>query len=99
MITREQVKKTYELAMLELPEEQVDEMTEKFQIIYDLAARVDEVDTEGLEDMVSPVTHSCPLRDDVPEASLDREAALLNTHDREFGYFRLKSVMLEEEDV
>lgn len=99
MITREQIIKVYELAMLDLPEDEVDEMAEKFQTIYSLGEKVLEVDTEGLEDMETSVSHPCPLRKDEVEPSMDREEAMANAHDREFGYYRLKSVMGEVEDV
>ena len=98
MITREQVIKVYELAMLDLPAGEVDEMVKKFQIIYNLAEHVLEVDTEGLEYMESSVTHASPLRKDEVEPSMDREEAMANTRDREFGYFRLKTVLPEEEE-
>lgn len=99
MITKEQVVKVYELAMLEVPEDGVDELVEKFQIIYNMAARVMEVDTEGLEFMETSVTHACPLRKDIVEPSMDRELALANAHDREFGYVRLRTVLAEDDYV
>lgn len=99
MITREQIVKVYGLAMLDLPETEVDAMVEKFQIVYDFAEKVMEVDTDGLDFMETSVTHPCPLRKDEVEPSMDRELALANAYDREFGYLRLKTVLAEEENV
>lgn len=93
MITSEQIKKVYQLAMLEMPNEEEDVLVKKFQVTYDFAARVEDVDTDGVEPLEMTPTYDCPLRDDVIEPSMDREVALSQAPDREFGYIRVKKVL------
>ncbi len=99
MITREQIIKVYDMAMLHLPEDNIDEIVEKFQTLYDFAAQVEEVDTEGLSVYEMSVTHPCPLRDDVVKPSMDRAEILANAKDTEFGYIRMKKTDEEDADV
>lgn len=98
MITKDKIIKVYELSMLALPDN-IDEIVRKFQVLYDFAARVEEVDTEGLAPYEMSVTHPCPLREDTVVPSMDRERILSNVQEREYGYIRLKSVLKEDEDV
>lgn len=84
--------------MLEMPDDP-DVIVEKFRTLYEFCARLDEVDTTGLPYREMNVTHPCPLREDVPEPSMDRERALANVADREYGYVRIKTVLKEGEDV
>ena len=99
MINRESIIKVYDMAMLKMPDAHIDEVVHKFQVLYDFAAVIEEVDTEGLEPYEMSPEHECPLREDVVEPSMDREAVLANASEREFGYIKLKSVFKEEDNV
>lgn len=87
------------MAMLHLPEGDIDEIVSKFQVLYDFAAKVEEVDTEGLTPYEMSVTHPCPLREDEIEPSMERELILSNARETEFGYIRLKKTDEEDENA
>lgn len=92
-MNREEVIRVYDLAHLEPKESEIDMLTDKYNTILDFAKIIMEVDTEGVEYMEMVPSEYSELRDDTPEESLDRETALENATDREYGYFRLKKVL------
>ncbi len=77
-ITNEEVKHVAKLARLELDESEVERMTQQLGNILSYVAKLDEVDTEGVE----PTTHTQKavnaFREDVVIPSLSREDALAN---------------------
>ena len=98
MITKEQIQKVYSLALLKMPE--VDEdIIDKFQVTYDFAARILDVDTEGIEPLEMTITHDSPFREDEIEPSMDRGVALGQAKEREFGYIRVHKVMEDTDEL
>ena len=61
--------------------------------VLDFAELIMEVDTENVLPMEMVQEEKAVFREDIPEESLDRETALQNAKDREYGYFRLKKVI------
>lgn len=92
MISREEIKHIYALAKLDLREEDVDEIRTKFSDILEYVSKILEVETpeEHLELLAEG---PCILREDTPEESLSREAALAHAYETEYGYFRLDRVV------
>ncbi|MEJ2521204.1 MAG: Asp-tRNA(Asn)/Glu-tRNA(Gln) amidotransferase subunit GatC [Desulfuromonadales bacterium] len=80
-IRREEVEHVAHLARLHLDGEELDQMTEQLDTILSYVAKLDELDTTGIE----PTTHAFSItnafREDRVEESLDQEAALANGPD------------------
>lgn len=93
MIDKEEVIRIYDLAHLNLDEDRVEILSEKYTKVLDFAELIMEVDTENVLPMEMVQEEKAVFREDIPEESLDRETALQNAKDREYGYFRLKKVI------
>lgn len=92
-MTEENVKNLYEHSLLEISDEDLEEETAKINEILSYANKIFDISVEGVEPLEMVTTHKARLREDVEKESLDREEALKNAHDREYGYFRLKKVL------
>jgi aspartyl-tRNA(Asn)/glutamyl-tRNA(Gln) amidotransferase subunit C len=86
MLTREDVEKVAALARLEFTDDEIQEFTQQLGKIVMLVEELNEVATEGVEEMAHPLDVHTVLRDDARRSSLSREQALANSpsHDREF---------------
>ncbi|HHX69914.1 MAG: Asp-tRNA(Asn)/Glu-tRNA(Gln) amidotransferase subunit GatC [Miniphocaeibacter sp.] len=93
MIDINEVKRVYSLAKLNIKEEELETMKNKFNTVLEFANSIMEVDTEGVDMLEMVSNHNSVLREDIVEESVDRETALKNSTDREYGYFRLKKVV------
>jgi len=93
MVSKEEVKKIYYLANLNVKEEEFDIIAKKFDDVLVFANEIMEVDTSECKALEIVVEHNSPLREDVVEESISREDALLNARDKEYGYFRLQRVV------
>lgn len=93
MVSKEEVKKIYYLANLNVKEEELDIIAKKFDDVLVFANEIMELDTSDCEALEIVVEHNSPLREDVVEESISREDALLNANDKEYGYFRLQRVV------
>ncbi|WP_029949996.1 Asp-tRNA(Asn)/Glu-tRNA(Gln) amidotransferase subunit GatC [Parvimonas micra] len=93
MVSKEEVKKIYYLANLNVKEEELDIIAKKFDDVLVFANEIMELDTSDCEALEIVVEHNSPLREDVVEESISREDALLNARDKEYGYFRLQRVV------
>lgn len=93
MIKKEEVIRIYDLAHLNLEEDRVDILAEKYTKVLDFAEIIMEVDTDNIEPKEMIQEERAVFREDILEESLDREKALENAKDREYGYFRLKKVI------
>lgn len=93
MVTKEEVKKIYYLANLNVKEEELSSIAKKFDDVLVFANEIMELDTSSCSGLEIVVEHNSPLREDVVEESIYREDALLNASDKEYGYFRLQRVV------
>ena len=93
MVSKEEVKKIYYLANLNVKEEELDIIAKKFDDVLVFANEIMELDTSDCEALEIVVEHNSHLREDVVEESISREDALLNASDKEYGYFRLQRVV------
>lgn len=100
-LTREDVLHIARLAHLDLSEAEVQRFTTELGAILAYASEIQRVDTSA----VAPMSHAAPpaeatgeaepamvARDDRPEPSLDRAAALSNAPDASAGLFRVPRV-------
>ena len=93
MVSKEEVKKIYYLANLNVKEEELDIIAKKFDDVLVFANEIMELDTSECKALEIVVEHNSSLREDVVEESISREDALLNARDKEYGYFRLQRVV------
>ena len=92
-ISTQDVEHVARLARLHLSKEEVSEMAKQLDRIVGYIRRLEELDTSG----VTPMAHAAEIAnvfaDDVPESSLDREAALGNAPGRDEECFRVPAVL------
>ncbi|HSR68654.1 MAG TPA: Asp-tRNA(Asn)/Glu-tRNA(Gln) amidotransferase subunit GatC [Acidobacteriota bacterium] len=95
-ISRDEVEKIAALAHLEYSPEQMEEFVPRFREILDHIARLEELDTQGIE----PMYHGLPgeelsedLREDETRPVLTREEALENAPEEVDGQFRVPRVI------
>lgn len=86
---KEEVEKIYELARLELNED-VEKIADKFNKTLDFISPIFEVDTTGVKMFDFATPKKAVFREDIPEKSLDRQVALKNAKDTQYGYFKLE---------
>lgn len=93
MVSKEEVKKIYYLANLNVKEEELSIIAKKFDDVLVFANEIMELDTSFCDELEIVVEHNSPLREDEVECSICRDDALLNASDKEYGYFRLQRVV------
>lgn len=86
---KNEVFRIYKLANLDLSNQDVDLISDKYNKILDFIDHIFDVDCKDVEMTEMLDNHEAILREDVPGKSLDREDALKNAKDTEYGYFRL----------
>lgn len=86
---KNEVFRIYKLANLDLSNQDVDLISDKYNKILDFIDHIFDVDCKDVKMTEMLDNHEAILREDVPGRSLDREDALKNAKDTEYGYFRL----------
>lgn len=86
---KNEVFRIYKLANLDLSNQDVDLISDKYNKILDFIDHIFNVDCKDVKMTEMLDNHEAILREDVPGKSLDREDALKNAKDTEYGYFRL----------
>lgn len=81
------------LARLELSENEKARLREQLGAILEHAAKVGEVAADDVPATASAIETANVLRDDVPDPSLAREAALSNAPDRAGDRFRVPRIV------
>lgn len=92
-ISREDVVHVARLARLELSEDEIKQFTVQLSDIIDHAARIQALDTEGIEPTAHPLPLSNILRDDEPGPTLDREVFLSQAPACEDGYVKVPRIL------
>ena len=92
-MTREEVKRIYDRAFLNIEEEDLDRVCENFTQILDSIDVLEELDTEGVEMLENILDKDCEFREDEVKDSLRRSLALSNSDLTEYGYFKLDRVV------
>ncbi len=92
-LTGDDVAKVADLARLELSSEETTRLTSQLNDILVQFARLQELDTDG----VDPTAHSIPMRnvfrEDEVRPSLPREAATMNAPERRDGNFIVPQIV------
>ena len=86
---KNEVFRIYKLANLDLSNQDVELISNKYNKILDFIDHIFDVDCKDVKMTEMLDNHEAILREDVPGKSLDREDALKNAKDTEYGYFRL----------
>lgn len=86
---KNEVIRIYKLANLDLSNQDIDLISDKYNKILDFIDHIFDVDCEDVKMTEMLDNHKAVLREDVEGKSLDRQDALKNAKDTEYGYFRL----------
>ena len=92
-IDRDEVSKIATLAKLDISPEQAGDYESNLSSILDLAAKMNEVDTTGVEPMAHPLHMSQRLREDVVTEENKREAFQAHAPAVEKGLFLVPKVI------
>jgi aspartyl-tRNA(Asn)/glutamyl-tRNA(Gln) amidotransferase subunit C len=94
-IDEAQVRKVAKLARLDLSEAEIEEFAGQLSAILDYVARMNELNTDGVE----PLAHCLPInnvfRDDVIKESLGTEKTLANAPQRDGDFFKVPKILEE----
>jgi aspartyl-tRNA(Asn)/glutamyl-tRNA(Gln) amidotransferase subunit C len=94
-IDEAQVRKVAKLARLELSDVEVEEFAGQLSAILDYVARMNELNTEGVE----PLAHCLPIsnvfREDFVKESLGTEKTLANAPQRDGAFFKVPKILEE----
>lgn len=92
-IDEAEVRKVAKLSRLELSEAEVEEFTGQLRAILDYVAKMNELDTEGVE----PLAHCLPVsnvfRADSVKESLGTEKTLANAPERDGEFFKVPKIL------
>jgi aspartyl-tRNA(Asn)/glutamyl-tRNA(Gln) amidotransferase subunit C len=91
-ISREDVLHVARLARLEIPEAEIEGLSEQLGAILEAVGKVSELDLEGVEPTSHPLELVNQWGEDEPRPSLAREDALANAPDPAEGSFRVPAV-------
>ncbi|WP_183562706.1 Asp-tRNA(Asn)/Glu-tRNA(Gln) amidotransferase subunit GatC [Mucilaginibacter sp. SP1R1] len=92
-IDKETVEKVAHLARLELSETEKQEMIKDMSKILDFMAKLNELDTSGIEPLVYMTEDVNVLRDDVVKQQITHEEALENAPKHDENYFLVAKVI------
>lgn len=92
-ITAAQVRKVAKLARLELSEEELTIFTGQLDTILAYVEQLDELETQEVEGTSHVVPLTCPLREDRPVPSSEREAIVGKAPDHDEGCFRVPRII------
>jgi aspartyl-tRNA(Asn)/glutamyl-tRNA(Gln) amidotransferase subunit C len=92
-ITRDQVRNVAMLARLRLTPEEEEAMTATLDAVLTYIAKLDELDTEGVEPTAHILDLPTPWRDDVVVNEPDTDALLANAPARDGDFFRVPKII------
>ncbi|MDN3547074.1 Asp-tRNA(Asn)/Glu-tRNA(Gln) amidotransferase subunit GatC [Mucilaginibacter aquaedulcis] len=92
-IDKETVEKVAHLARLELNETETQEMIKDMSKILDFMAKLNELDTSGVEPLVYMTNEVNVLREDVVKQQITHEEALENAPKHDKDYFLVAKVI------
>jgi aspartyl-tRNA(Asn)/glutamyl-tRNA(Gln) amidotransferase subunit C len=92
-IDKETVEKVAHLARLELNETETQEMIKDMSKILDFMAKLNELDTAGIEPLVYMTNQANVLREDVVKQQITHQEALENAPKHDENYFLVPKVI------
>jgi aspartyl-tRNA(Asn)/glutamyl-tRNA(Gln) amidotransferase subunit C len=97
-LSRADVERVAALARLGLTDAEISALQGDLNLILEQWARLAEVDTSSVPASAQTIVQPMPLREDSPEPSLPREAALSNAPATVAGFVRVQAILGEEAD-
>ena len=94
-IDEAQVRKVAKLARLDLSEAEIEEFAGQLSAILDYVARMNELNTDGVEAMAHCLPINNVFRDDVVKESLGTEKTLANAPQRDGAFFKVPKILEE----
>ncbi len=94
--SKQQLNKFADLIRIDIPEEKLEKMN--IDSVIDWLDKLQQIDTAGVEPMLSPCEHDLPRRDDVVTDGNIRDLVMANAPDTaglSRGYFAVPKVMDE----
>jgi aspartyl-tRNA(Asn)/glutamyl-tRNA(Gln) amidotransferase subunit C len=95
----DQVRKVAKLARLEASDADLIRIQQQLSAIFDYVDQVQQLNTEGVEELAHPLPVRNVFRDDTPAASLPVDEALRNAPTRAGNYFGVPAVFDTDEPV
>ena len=92
-ISEDVIKKTAELAHLTLTPDEVQLFTKQLAAVLENISQLSQVDTTGVEPLVTPTEMVLTLREDQVQGSLGGEAAVANAPDRSGHLYKVPPVL------
>jgi len=92
-ITRREVEHVAYLSRLRLSEEEIETYAGQLSAILEYVAKLNELDTSGVEPMLHGIEGSQRMRPDEVTGSLGREDALANAPEASDGCFRVPRII------
>ena len=92
-VDKDTVRKVARLSRIQLPEDNVEAMTQELNSILDWIEQLDEVDVNDIEPMTSAVALSLPMREDVVSDGDIQDKVLANAPRAEDGFFVVPKVV------
>jgi aspartyl-tRNA(Asn)/glutamyl-tRNA(Gln) amidotransferase subunit C len=94
-LTREDVEKVALLARLRLSDAEIEAMTQQLARVLGYVEQLSGLNTDDVAPMAHAIELANVLVDDLPQPSLDREAALANAPKRDAECYRVPAVLGE----
>lgn len=88
-----EVEKIAALAKLSFSETEKQKLAEEMNAILGYMDQLNEVNTDGVEPLISPVPLSNVFREDTVQPSLERNVALKNAPDKTEEFFKIPRVL------
>ncbi len=95
MISKEELQAILEFSKLEYDQEEMEVLREKVEESLSMLEILDSIDTEGVEPLFRVFEYEERLREDVydDEMALTKDEVLMNTKEKEYGFFKLLNIM------
>lgn len=95
MISEEEIKNIAKLSFLEVKEEEVEEMREKFSSILEYVKKLQELDVQDIEETASTINLENVMREDIPN-NKERENLLSSFSKEKNGYLEVNKILYNE---
>jgi aspartyl-tRNA(Asn)/glutamyl-tRNA(Gln) amidotransferase subunit C len=92
-ITKDEVQTVAKLARLELDGDKLGLFAGQFNEILDYMELLGELDTDAVEPLYSPVTHTTRMREDTPRKDFTREEVLSNAPEADGRFFTVPKIV------
>jgi aspartyl-tRNA(Asn)/glutamyl-tRNA(Gln) amidotransferase subunit C len=92
-LTKEDVKKISELCRIELTEDEIEKFQKELSVILGYVSELNQVDTEGVEEIAQVTGLENVFREDVSEQSELREKIIQNFPDKKDTFLKIKNIL------